>query len=762
MRDIEARKIQSRADLERQPAGVDDYLKLWWQEIEESVEQDNVRDLLGYLLVARGALKRKELATIAKNDKLDSFNVGPAITRIDRYLVGGDEAGYRLCHPRFQKYIAEQVVTADDQAPYIERLLAYCAAWKTNDSSYAVRHYARHLLDALARPGAADIGPYADTLASLFSDKDFQAAFMAAAGDLSALEPDMRTALRWAATAADASAARRIFTYAGDLVSARKNWLQPEKIFELADAGDLDAAAAKLGLFDAQPQWRQTALLVIAWIAASKNTAQQSAPARAFLTVHAAEVDRAMLDAPLLLLARVRHALDGGPPPELALPYSPFKLPQPASPETARSIVERLGGQRGVNLSGFESYEETSQYGDETPTYVAERDSPSLVTLLIDKWNLGKPLLQAYIAIHGWNPYREYRNRALWSVLGAVLCDPDVARTIDFARTLVCKALKPGGAEYQEFLFFATLALAAQLGDAGARAEFDERRQRAVDKAGGLETERSRADSWGHHCRRLTALAEAYAVGLNDHAAAEVLLVHARKLPVGYAGFQALASLALAEANRVCIPMAVEAITAALKASRRSAHNVQEPPFCAAITARVNAMQRRWWQGNGTLLGLPAVIERFVQAPEAAEFAAVHIVGEDFGERAEKQQKLRIPPEILECDDSRRHCAPYLPAPGCRAGQPQSGRGSGARSCRRHGSESARSILRACAGGSLRCRDARAASLPGRAAMRDAHPQARAHCDCKPDGTRLRACPPSARPAERGSRRARIRTCRCA
>jgi hypothetical protein len=137
VKDIETGAIKSQADLAKQPAGVNGYLERWWDDVEVSLEHESVRDLLGYLLVARGALTRADLVNLSKEDKLDGFTIDSAIKRVARYIVGSDKAGYDLCHPRFRQYISDEKVTPQGQDIYRDRLLAFCAGWKNSHNRYA-------------------------------------------------------------------------------------------------------------------------------------------------------------------------------------------------------------------------------------------------------------------------------------------------------------------------------------------------------------------------------------------------------------------------------------------------------------------------------------------------------------------------------------------------------------------------------------------------------------------------------------------------
>jgi hypothetical protein len=182
--------------------------------------------------------------------------------------------------------------------------------------------------------------------------------------------------------------------------------------------------------------------------------------------------------------------------------------------------------------------------------------------------------------------------------------------------------------------------LRARAGQPGALERFETRVAQAADAADQLQQTRWQADSWGNYCRRLAALAEAEALALERPDRARTLLAQAQSLPFGFAGYQASSSLTLAEAYRICQPDQPTAGVAAVKASRRSAHNIQEPVLCAMRTARANAMLEHWWQPP--IHNLAAVISRFITDPYTGEFAPVHRVGEQYAERG-PSERLTIP-----------------------------------------------------------------------------------------------------------------------
>lgn len=147
--DMQQRRITSLEQLEQQPRGLKDYLNKWWREVEQAARnQQAVRDLLGYLVVAKGRLTREDLTEISDGDALDSWVVDGTIEQVQRYVVGDEETGYSLTHSRFREYLAQEKITRHDQQQYARRLLDYCARWKEHKSRYALTYYTAHLRDA--------------------------------------------------------------------------------------------------------------------------------------------------------------------------------------------------------------------------------------------------------------------------------------------------------------------------------------------------------------------------------------------------------------------------------------------------------------------------------------------------------------------------------------------------------------------------------------------------------------------------------------
>jgi hypothetical protein len=141
-------RITSLADLEKEPSGLDEYLRQWWEEVSRVTGEQAVQDLLGYLVVSRNGLTRDDLINLSDTDALNGTNLDRTIGLVARYVVGGDRAGYALAHPRFKAFVAVQKVTESDQRRYRDLLIRYCGRWPRQKIPYAIGHYAVHLAEA--------------------------------------------------------------------------------------------------------------------------------------------------------------------------------------------------------------------------------------------------------------------------------------------------------------------------------------------------------------------------------------------------------------------------------------------------------------------------------------------------------------------------------------------------------------------------------------------------------------------------------------
>jgi hypothetical protein len=175
----------------------------------------------------------------------------------------------------------------------------------------------------------------------------------------------------------------------------------------------------------------------------------------------------------------------------------------------------------------------------------------------------------------------------------------------------------------------------AQTGDAAARQALVAQAHGLINEGMHLKPGRNRegSDIWAEHKRRMLSSAQALGWLLGEKALADQVLQEALALAdSGFAGYQAPACWALAEAFHICQPDSAQKSTSeALELAQRAAHNIQDPSFCARITARVNAMRQNWWQG----FDLEERFRRLAEARHLIEFAALHLVGHQYEGRRE-------------------------------------------------------------------------------------------------------------------------------
>lgn len=127
-----------------QPAGLDAYLKGWWDQVAAAVRAQDVRDLLGSLAVARGPLGRDDLITLFPEL---GWALDGVLAEVRRFVIGGEKQGYALCHPRFADYVRRRVGSRVLRT-YTDALLTHCMNWRAHNSPYAFRYVTAHLLEA--------------------------------------------------------------------------------------------------------------------------------------------------------------------------------------------------------------------------------------------------------------------------------------------------------------------------------------------------------------------------------------------------------------------------------------------------------------------------------------------------------------------------------------------------------------------------------------------------------------------------------------
>ena len=131
------------ATIGSQPSGLDGYLERWWNDIKQRAGDAPTRDLFGTLAAALGPLSRTDLeainASLVDNWANDIFT--DVLRQVRRFVVGDDQRGYTLVHPRLRQYLRTTIKIAS----YDARLLDYCRCWPEHHSPYALRFLAHHL-----------------------------------------------------------------------------------------------------------------------------------------------------------------------------------------------------------------------------------------------------------------------------------------------------------------------------------------------------------------------------------------------------------------------------------------------------------------------------------------------------------------------------------------------------------------------------------------------------------------------------------------
>jgi hypothetical protein len=325
--DILNNEVQSIADVQSRPKGLAGYLDRWWDELQEDVDDPAVQDLLGYLLVAQGGLTRSDLIGISAKDHLKGINIDKVIKTVWRFIVGTEALGYKLCHPRFRDHLTDGKIPQEDQAPYREALLQWCAKWEELDETpekhrYALLYYASELLEAYkVAPGDKGL-QHLRALVALLANPKFQESALRETGDLAALQHDFYAAVRCVAESPGDVCLLAEIALAMETIS--QTWLKPEAVFALVKEGKPASARRRLDLFSVDDRWFRVALLVIAWLAASGSKAD----AREFIAKSGALLREVYDDTLVLLRDRVLFAAgEMADAPELALPYAPRKLP---------------------------------------------------------------------------------------------------------------------------------------------------------------------------------------------------------------------------------------------------------------------------------------------------------------------------------------------------------------------------------------------------------------------------------------------------
>ncbi len=568
-------------------------------------------------------------------------------------------AGTLRLHDVLRNYLAGRLA---------DRAALHCAladAWgdyPQTDNAFAWRWLAFHRAQAALHAEPCARHARCAALVALVGDATWQQAHENALGDLPALREALQSALH-AVLGDDQPLGVALLVRAVDnLRRFQRTHGQPQPILALARQGKLDGARRRSELLPLDEYWRQVLLLVLAWLAAPLRPA---AATRLADEVHAELGPHAVLQDLWRWLAADLHAAS---PPVFSFPVPPSEadeclieelLKRVGGGEYSRELIvsrgldpevhnpDRPQPTRGIYRERIPGLPE-GELAEQTKTgYLADLDGPYLVAYAARDPARGSQALARYLSVYSNYNYPEYRLSTLWLLLGYVVRYPRAdggAWVKEAVVSIVESALGGGSVEFERGVAIAAEALRAQAGDAHARQGLVDQAQQLMAQAACLKPGRERAgsDIWAQHKRLMLAIAQALGWLLGETALAGQILDDALGLAdSGFAGYQAPACLALAEAILVCRPSAttsgappsdVQAIESALEWAQRAAHNVQDPSFCARMTARVNAMRAYWWT--------PFVLDdRLRRLPEAAylrEFAGLHRVGHVYtGRRAD-------------------------------------------------------------------------------------------------------------------------------
>jgi hypothetical protein len=559
----------------------------------------------------------------------------------DLSLVRFDlQSGTIRLHDVMHAYLAERLV---DTAVLHLKLVDAWGDPRLLPTPYAWRWIAYHLAEA-ARASATPAGRHALTerLVELALDGAFQEAHLRALRDPASLHEDLRLALQVAAEDPHEAGLVLLVRAARGLIAFRRERLAPAEIFNRAREGDVEAAMRQLALFSVEREWRQAAAMIVAWLAAPENPQDaQSLLRRVQAELPAGE------SGPLRTLADRASIVPGeGVWPEDA--WLPTDVPR----EAVDAIIARMAGLKdklGLPLERAYEMAEVYEVDPTVSSYEASVRMTADESYMLVAYTAAHPeeehsFIDDHLAILAANSYVRYRNRFLWPLLDAVLRHPtDPGWAQRYAARIAEAALSPSKLEFEEGVAITVLGLQAQAGSpTTAWQQLDAYREHVETVARELVPDDSRGDSWGSYNRRLAALAQVYQL-LDETGTRDDLLQLAVDLHFGFAGFTAPARLTLAETIRACGGEDWTARTM-LDAAKASAHNVQEPTFCAQTTSRVNAMRERWWGSVPIGAQLGDVIQELCQHPEDRRFAAMHRAGESYPQRGSGGSYIPLPP----------------------------------------------------------------------------------------------------------------------
>ncbi len=614
--------------------------------------------VLGLIAVGQGdGLRSEHLKRFARKD------VAPALRDCKQYLDGDLPDGpFRPFHRSFADFLLDKRVNIhypiDPAAMHARIVKAYCpapgcgGAWPNWDN-YGVRYLATHLAQAASYSGNGDGHPFAERLVRLMVNDDFQAYHLSVVDDLAALQSDMEQALKTAVADPDPRSLVLVVEMALALVEFRRKRLQPEPIFQLARQGKLEDATRTLAAFGMEKRWQTVAALALAWLAVPNNP-----DAATHLCDRLAAEPLTSWPIPLML-DRVKAGLKGKSP---ALP----PLPPPPPEEVVEELVKRLAGQ-GADFEMIASFlsaaqippnemlmKELGQSPDNEPVFLAQTDGPPLISFAAAYPDKGWKYLDRYLAIFAANDYVYYRNLSLWILLDAVLRHPDPVWTREAVARLVLVAMQGERMAFRNALPYALLAWRAMRGETLAETSFINRVNLDCISFAGLPRDMLAAVK-----RQIGSLAEAATLLPDGAAWVERCLNAMDQMPGGFAGYQAPAWLTLADTARLCRPGDPALAQRALDKALHAAQNIQDEVFCVRMTARVNALRERLWEGAADGYRVADAIQEFSRNPGLSPYVPVHVVGMPYGEREVGPDKRPLPGEFSSANTLRRLAEVY-------------------------------------------------------------------------------------------------------
>jgi hypothetical protein len=103
--DVERGDITA-ANLESTPSGLSGYLDRQLSMLNRSAHMPQQRDVLGFILAAKGPLSRADLTALVHG--LDGINFNDVLSDIHRFLLVRDDT-YTFCHERFKNYFSAKL-----------------------------------------------------------------------------------------------------------------------------------------------------------------------------------------------------------------------------------------------------------------------------------------------------------------------------------------------------------------------------------------------------------------------------------------------------------------------------------------------------------------------------------------------------------------------------------------------------------------------------------------------------------------------------